>query len=418
MNKFMIIVGHTYTNRLKSKAFMITTLITLLFVMAFANLETIIGLFSGEDEEERVAVVEEGANLFEHLQGQLEPYESEVKVEKFEGTEQEAKDAVTDGDYVGVLSVSLAEDNIPQGTYYTEQISEYKVSSLLEQALQQLKVTVASQSAQVEQATINEIMSPVAFEKVSLKEDAKTEEELSQTRGLVYIMLFLLYFGVLMYGSMISTEVATEKSSRVMEILISSVSPVKQMFGKIFGIALLGLTQFGLIVLVGYIAVQQNKEFLDSTSISSYLGFSNIEISTLIYAIVFFLLGYMLYATIAAVLGSLVSRTEDAQQVMTPMILLIVVAFFLAMTGLSNPEATYVTVTSFIPLFTPMLMFLRVGMLEVPMWEVAISLVILVATIVALGIIGGRIYRGGVLLYGRSSSFKDIKKALQLTKKE
>lgn len=414
----MIIVGHTYTNRLKSKAFMITTLITLLFVMAFANLETIIGLFSGEDEEERVAVVEEGANLFEHLQGQLEPYESEVKVEKFEGTEQEAKDAVTDGDYVGVLSVSLAEDNIPQGTYYTEQISEYKVSSLLEQALQQLKVTVASQSAQVEQATINEIMSPVAFEKVSLKEDAKTEEELSQTRGLVYIMLFLLYFGVLMYGSMISTEVATEKSSRVMEILISSVSPVKQMFGKIFGIALLGLTQFGLIVLVGYIAVQQNKEFLDSTSISSYLGFSNIEISTLIYAIVFFLLGYMLYATIAAVLGSLVSRTEDAQQVMTPMILLIVVAFFLAMTGLSNPEATYVTVTSFIPLFTPMLMFLRVGMLEVPMWEVAISLVILVATIVALGIIGGRIYRGGVLLYGRSSSFKDIKKALQLTKKE
>ena len=220
-----------------------------------------------------------------------------------------------------------------------------------------------------------------------------------------------------MYANMIATEVATEKTSRVMEVLISSVSPVQQMFGKILGIALLSITQMILFFGVGYLAVKGSLSDMNE-GFFSVMGFGDTRISTIIYAMIFTLLGYLLYATLAACLGSIVSRVEDVQQAVTPMMLLIVAAFMLAMFGLGDPSATYITVTSFFPFFTPMLMFLRVGMLDVPFWEVSLSIIILVASIVVLAVFGARVYKGGVLMYGSSKSLKNIKRALQLTRKE
>lgn len=138
--------------------------------------------------------------------------------------------------------------------------------------------------------------------------------------------------------------------------------------------------------------------------------------STIVYAVVFFLLGYLLYATLAAFLGSLVSRIEDAQQMMMPMTFLVMIGFFLAMAGLGNPSASYITVLSYIPFFTPMLMFLRVGMLDLPVWAGLSGVAVMVVTIVFMAIAGARIYRGGVLLYGKSNSLKNILKALQMSK--
>lgn len=136
------------------------------------------------------------------------------------------------------------------------------------------------------------------------------------------------------------------------------------------------------------------------------------------YAFVFFLLGYFLYATLAAFLGSLVSRIEDVNQLITPMTYLLIIGFMIAMFGLVKPDATFITVTSYIPFFTPMLMFMRVGMLNLPIWEPILGIVILLVTIILFAIFGAKVYKGGVLLYGKSSSFKDIKKAMQLTKNE
>ncbi|WP_338379139.1 ABC transporter permease, partial [Enterococcus faecium] len=138
----------------------------------------------------------------------------------------------------------------------------------------------------------------------------------------------------------------------------------------------------------------------------------------IIYGVIFFILGYFLYATLAAFLGSLVSRIEDVQQMITPMTLLVVAGFMIAMFGLGQPEVGFITATSFIPFFTPMIMFLRVGMLNIPFWVVGLSIGLLVATIILLAVFGARVYRGGVLMYGKSTSFKDIKTALQLTKKK
>ena len=287
----------------------------------------------------------------------------------------------------------------------------------LEMALQGIKGQIAASKLQLTPEQLSKLSEPVQFERVALKENAKTQEELSEARGLVYVLLFVIYFAVIMYANMIAMEVATEKSSRVMEILISSVSPIKQMFGKILGIALLSLTQMAFLLGVGYYFVKRNLESLEG-GFFEFLGFQNIPVSTVIYAIIFFLLGYFLYATLAAFLGSLVSRIEDVNQMITPMTMLVVAGFMIAMFGLNQPDTTFMTISSYIPFFTPMLMFMRVGMLELPVWEPILGIAILIASIVVLAIFGARVYKGGVLMYGKSNSFKDIKKALQLTKEK
>ncbi|WP_449539297.1 ABC transporter permease [Ferdinandcohnia sp. Marseille-Q9671] len=416
MNKFWIILFHTYVSKLKTKSFIITTLITALIIVGLANIQSIIEKFDGDDTS-NVAVLADSPDLYQAYEQTLSAISSEIVLEKMEGSETDAEDKVVSEEITGYLILTESDEGLPQGTYKASSITDSGVTTQLEQALQQLKVTIATTKAGLTADQIEQLYSPVQFEKVALEENAKSEEELSQARGLVYVLLFVIYFAVIMYANMIAMEVATEKSSRVMEILISSVSPIKQMFGKILGIALLSLTQFAVILAVGYGSLKQSMNGMEGGFFEVF-GFGDLPISTFVYAGIFFILGYFLFATLAAFLGSLVSRIEDVQQMITPMTLLIVAAFMIAMFGLTKPESSFITITSYIPFFAPMIMFLRVGMLTLPTWEIALSIGILVLTITLLAIFGARVYKGGVLMYGKSSSFKDIRKALQLTKNE
>jgi ABC-2 type transport system permease protein len=412
MNKFWIILWHTYVTKLKAKSFIITTIITSVLVFAVTNLNHIIEFFN-KDEKKTVAVIDETGTLYKPLQMQLQKSgEKDIQLQPFNGSEDEAKKNVQRKKWDAFLTLAYDNKQLPKATYYANTIADSDTPNKLQQALQQLKTTLATTKIGLKPEQVTQLYEPVPFHKVALEKNAKTEEELNQARGLVYILLFAMYMFVLMYGGMIASEVATEKSSRVMEILISSASPVQQMFGKIIGVALLSLTQFVVLFAIGFSSLESSgKELLQ------FLGFKHIPVSTFVYAIIFFLLGYFLYATLFAVLGSMVSRVEEMQPMITPVTLLVVAAFFIAMFGLNAPESSFITVTSFIPFFAPMIMFLRVGMLNVASWEIALSIALLIATIGLFAFFGAKIYRGGVLMYGKSTSLKDIKKAIQLTKK-
>ncbi|KAA0547512.1 ABC transporter permease [Bacillus sp. BGMRC 2118] len=417
MNKFWIILLHTYMNKLKSKSFIITTIVTALFIFGISNLENIINYFD-KDEKTTVSVIDETGEILPFLEQQVKGTDDQLVLEKYDGVLEQAEKEVTEGKYEGVLTLSYNDDGLPKGTYKANSITNSDATFTIQTALQQVKVALATNQLGLDEAQIAQLYEEVEFETIALEENAKTEEELNSARGIVYILLFMIYMAVILYANMIAMEVATEKSSRVMEILISSVSPVKQMFGKILGIALLSITQFTVLLVVGYLSIKQTLETTDESGFLQFVGLDNIPATTIIYAVIFFILGYLLFATLAAVLGSLVSRIEDVQQMITPMTLLVVAAFMIAMFGLSDPENSFITITSFIPFFAPMIMFLRVGMLNVPGWEIALGIGLLAATIILLALFGARVYRGGVLLYDKSSSFKDVKKALQLTKKE
>lgn len=414
MNKFFHVMAHTYLTRLKSKSFIISTLVTLAFVFAIANIDRIFTAFESADAVDNIAVLDESGELYERLLAEVE----QMNLMNYTGSEAQAEADLKAGDIDGYLLLSM-EEGIPAAIYKAESVTEQTAPRQLQQALQHVKESLVTAKLALDQEQIAQIYAPIVFEKVSLGESAKTEEQMMIASVLVYILLFVIYMSVILFGSMIATEVATEKSSRVMEILISSSSPVQQMFGKIFGIALLGLTQYVLIFGIGFISVQQRMTTAtEEFGLNEIIDFASFPYELIFYALLFFLLGYFLYATLSAMLGSLVSRIEDVQTLIAPMNMLIVVAFFIAMFGMNSPDSIIVTVTSYIPFFAPMIMFLRIGLLSLPAWEIALSITILLASVVIMALISARVYRGGVLMYGKFSSWKDLKKAFALSKKE
>lgn len=420
MREFMIIFKQAFTTKAKTKSFIITTSIMIAAVFLFANMEKIIDTVKGatggdKDSVEVLQVLDESGVLAERLKMQLESNESGIKVELSSKSENALTEQVKEGEIDSFVTLGLDDTNTIQANYISMSAMDFSLPMMLEEALKSIQTEMKAEELSLSGEQVQTLFAPIQFEQQSVSPSAKSQEELSQARGLVYVLMFLIYFAVIVYSSMIATEVAAEKSSRVMEILISSVSPVKHMFAKVLGIGSLGLLQMVLLGLAGYIALKTTgSEMADG--FFSVFGFSNMNVGTLVYALVFFLLGYFLFATLAALLGSLVSRTEDVQQIIMPMTLLIVAGFMIAATGLGNPEMAYIKYASFFPFFAPLVMFLRVGMLELPVWEPLLSIAIMLVTIFLLGFFGARVYRGGVLMYGPSRSLKDIKKAIQLGK--
>ncbi|PAQ14439.1 hypothetical protein CD798_11275 [Bacillaceae bacterium SAOS 7] len=413
MNSFWLMLSQSYINKFKTKAFLLTTIIVAIVIMAGANFEKIVGVFDEEDEKTKLAAVDESGTLLQPLKQQLSAQNSDIQlIEATKQTEAQLTKAVENEKYEGYILLKRNEQGLPTATYKALSVANSTLVNEISQALQMIKGQEMASKLKLSPEEMALWNAPVDVEKVALAKEAKSEEEMMQAQALVYILLFFIYLSVIIYANMIASEVAIEKSSRVMEILISSVSPVKQMFAKIIGIGLLGMTQMAIWFGVAYYAFSSQSD----DSVVSLLGLTTVSAPLLIYAIVFFILGYFLYATIAALLGSLVSRLEDVQQMMMPLTFSVMIGFFLSMYGLGNPESSFITITSFIPFFTPMIMFVRVGMLNIPVWEVATGVGILLVSIILLAVIGARIYRGGVLIYGKSSSLKDIKKAIQLSK--
>lgn len=419
MREFWIIFKQAYLTKAKTKSFVITTVIMIAAIFLFANvskiIDTIQNVSGGGDSEETLQVIDHSGVLIDRLEAQFSGNETGIKVEIANESEQQLTDQVTAGEIDSFITLSLDDSKTIHANYTTMSMMDFSLPSSIQDALQSIQTEMNAAELSLSGEQVQALFTPIQFEQQNVSPSAKSEEELNQARILVYVLMFVIYFAVILYSNMIATEVATEKSSRVMEILISSVSPVKHMFAKVLGIGSLGLTQILVYGLAGFIAFKTAATEIPG-GLTDFFSISDINPTTLVYAVVFFLLGYFLYATLAALLGSLVSRTEDVAQMIMPMTMLIVIAFILAATGLSNPEWGYLQIASYIPFFAPLVMFLRVGMLDLPMWEPLLSIGIMIVTIFILGWFGARVYKGGVLMYGPSRSLKDIKKAIQLGK--
>lgn len=418
MREFMLIFKQAFITKGKAKSFIITTAIMIAAIFLMANLSNIINTVqkvTSHDEIETLYVVDESAVLFDRLQEQFDIGDVDAELVLSQEDTETLKEKVRNNEIDMLLTLRLNEGRSIESTYYSMKSMEFTMPMMIEDALQTVQTEIKAEELALSKEDVQTLFTLVQFETESLSPSSKSEEELNQARGLVYVLMFLIYFAVIFYSSMIATEVATEKSSRVMEILISSVSPVKHLFAKVLGIGALGLLQMALLGVSAFVAMKTTSgEAVDGAL--ALFGFSNMGMTTIMYAIVFFLLGYFLYATLAGLLGSLVSRVEDVNQVILPMTFLVIIAFFLAMSGIGNPDLAYIKYTSYIPFFAPLVMFLRVGMLDLPMWEPLLSIGIMLVTIFLLGWFGARVYKGGVLMYGSSRSLKDIKKAIQLGK--
>lgn len=425
MNKLSTVIRFTFMNRVRAKSFVVTTLIFAIVLSLLINLPAIISRFSSSSNEPVKIGVIGPENEVTRTLTSLYDSRPEEKLQivplgdagSREANDKLGKDKLEANEIKGYLEfVEDSAAGFPQVTYHAAASMDFAMESKLRSALQEVKTELAVKEIGLSAEQRAKLNAPVSIRTVQIQEGAsgKTESQMKVAYALVYALLFLLYMTVIGYGNMVATEITAEKSSRVMEVLISSVSPLRQMFGKIIGICLLGLVQIVvfLVVCAANLLIPQNIEQLQSLQID----LADVQLSLLGYLILFYLLGYLIYATIFAAIGSLVSRTEDVGQAIMPAMLLIIVAFMIAMFGLQNPSAPFVVAMSYVPFFSPLLMFLRIGMSDPALWEVWLSIGITVAAIVALGWLAAKIYRVGVLMYGKRPSLKELRKAMRAFK--
>ena len=224
-----------------------------------------------------------------------------------------------------------------------------------------------------------------------------------------YILVFGLYFVILMYGQLIASAVASEKSNRAMEVLVTSTKATNLIFGKVIGGALAGFAQFFVVIATGIITYNLNSKAWNNS-----LDFLfKIPAEVLLNFALFGILGYLFYAFIYGALGALVSRTEDISASATPITIIFVGVFMVSMIGMQNTESILLKVASFVPFSSFMAMFVRVSMGSVELWEVLLSLAILAVSTVLIGILAAKIYRMGTLRYGNPIKLKDALKGLK-----
>ncbi len=217
------------------------------------------------------------------------------------------------------------------------------------------------------------------------------QEAGDETRGAIaYAGLLLLYMAVLLYGTWILSGVTEEKSNRVVEVLLSSIKPWQLLAGKIAGIGTLGIAQFAGTILVAFIALK----------VTGTVDFPDLDFISVFNLVLWFILGFLLFAVMFGAAGSLVSRMEDAQNVAFPMSLVAVAGFFVSIAALSNPDGAAATIGTFVPFTAPFVVPVRAALQAIPLWQYLAAVVLTMGTITGLVFIAGRIYAGGLLRYG------------------
>ncbi len=438
MNRLGTVIGFTFRQKARTKSFIITTLVLALLITLGMNLPYIISLFKGEGtggsgttaaEHQRLGLIagnqtEVARQLEQFTKGQSNPAAIWVRYDSVQAPamQQALKNGKLQG-YVQFTDPAAKGDAFPKVEYVSvEKKPSPAVITLVQTGLQEAKVKAIVGDKSLTSDQIREISTPVIVNSREADSPSEVggavgteEKETSMINyGLVYVLMILFFTSSMMTGNMIAAEVTSEKSSRIMEILITSVSPLTQMFGKIIGIFLVGLLQIAVFaaVVCANLMLPHNNVILSSAG----LDLSQLNIAVLGYGLIFYILGYFLYAVLFAAVGSIVSRTEELGQAIMPITVLSLAAFYIGIFNIAAPDTIFIKVAGYIPFFSPTVMLLRIGLERASLLEIWLSLAILVASILLFGWLAAKIYRTGVLMYGKRPSFKELRKAMKAYK--
>lgn len=405
MKQFFAVFEYEMGTYLKKRPFQIVTLLLMVLIAVgltlprfFASSEEssstgLEGQFIAVVASDKMGVTSE--QLSAMLNQSLGAGEGEI-FQPYSGTREELMQDVEEGNY----NDGLLFDSFLQYTRITGTVSLYdQFSAVLQEVLLQNYRAQAMAESGMSQEQVQQILSAQVQETLEQTESGKNQ---ANSYLFTYLLIMLLYMAIIFYGQMVASSVATEKSSRAMELLITSARPSSLMFGKVFGAGCAGLLQFVLILGTAYGAYQINEPYYTG-AMSVMKSLFNLPVETLLFALVCFVMGFFIYAFMFAALASLVSRLEDLSNVITPATMLFVVVFFIVIVALNTGEVDtpLMIACSYIPLTSPMAMFVRFTMGEVAVWEVAVSVVLMAAGAAALGYLGAAIYRVGVLMYGK-----------------
>ena len=410
MKQFGKILKFELKNYAKNKAFVGVTIFLMVVIAIVMFFPRITALFESDDPSDTTA------DLSVMLVKADDPTQADMVKETFAASFTDYDVQITDAE------ISVIKDKITSGdvecafvmtgatsfTYYVDNLSMYDMNpDIATGVLQQIYQMNAMINGGMSAEDATGVMSiQINGEVESLGKDQM------QNFFYTYIMIFALYMVILLYGQMVAMSVATEKSSRAMELLITSTKPINMMFGKVLAACMAGLVQLVAIFGSALVFYNVNKSYWGDNGIIDSIF--NIPPELFVYMLIFFLLGFLIYAFLYGAISSTVSKLEDINTAVQPVTFLFVIGFMVVMFSMSSGSVDNVlmTVCSYIPFTSPMAMFTRIAMSTVPWYEIAISIGILVASTFGIGILSAKIYRVGVLMYGTSPKISNIIKAV------
>ncbi|MBE5817523.1 MAG: ABC transporter permease [Clostridiales bacterium] len=347
-------------------------------------------LVYAEDETLSTLVKEYFANAF-----------ADYDVKAVKDSVESIKESVVTGE----AECAFVMNSAASYTYYVNNLSMYDTNT-------EIANSVLQEVYRINAMIQNGLSPDIAGEIMSVQIESITEtlgKDQMQNFFYTYIMIFALYMVILLYGQMVATNVATEKSSRAMEVLVTSAKPTSMMFGKVLASCIAGFSQLVLVFGTAILLYNVNKESLSNPLIASIF---DIPVELFIYLIVFFVLGFLIYAFMFGAVGSTASKLEDINTSVMPITYLFIIAFMVVMFSMTSGSVdnAAMLICSYIPFTSPMAMFTRICMSTVLWYEIAISIVILIASTIGIGVLSAKIYRVGVLLYGTPPKIGNILK--------
>lgn len=431
MNKISIIIAREFNERVRKKSFIITTILTPLLMLALMTVPTLIMVFAKGETKHLLVIDESGI-----IAPGLESNEDII----FEPTDQTLDQVRANTDLFGALWIGKdIVDNPKNVKLYTSSSSsislENEITSQMERIIENERLK------RYDIANLDQIMKDVKVD-VSLSayrtDLAEGEEPTEATSsGLSYVLGFVmgmvLYMFIVIYGSMVMTSVIEEKGSRVLDVLVTSVSPFQLMTGKILGVVSVAATQVVIwaILICGVGAALMSAlvpaDMMETvraveagTMTSAQAGMDADLISAVsmatnptqmvmmfVYLLLFLVGGFLFYSALFAAAGSSVDSVQDAQQLQTPIMIPIIVGFFIMMAVFEDPNSTVAFWGSIIPFTSPIVMIARIPS-QIPSWQIILSLVLLYASVAAMIWLAARIYRVGILMHGKRPSFKEL----------
>lgn len=410
MQQFGKIFNFELKYYLKNKVFVGVTVFLVLLIAGVMCFPRISAMFDKEEtagaaEDFAVMLVKaEDANQAEMIQQAFAVSFTDYQVQITNEDTKTIKEKITSGD----AECAFVMAGPTAYTYYVNNLSMYDVNTeIANEVLQSIYQMNAMISSGMTAEQAGEVMNiPISGEVESLGKDQ------IQNFFYTYIMIFALYMVILLYGQMVATNVATEKSSRAMEVLITSAKPTSMMFGKVLASCLAGLIQLVAVFGSALLFYNLNKSYWGDNAIVESIF--NIPPELLVFMLVFFILGFLIYAFMFGAVGSTASKLEDINTSVMPITMLFIIAFCVVMFSMSsgNIDNTVMKVCSYIPFTSPMAMFTRIAMSTVPWYEIVVSVVILIGSTVGVGFVSAKIYRVGVLLYGTTPKIGSVIKAV------
>ncbi|WP_346917367.1 ABC transporter permease [Clostridium sp.] len=428
MDNFWKVTKFTVAQQVKGKAFKISTTIILITVLILTSLINFIPAFSGKDEDSKeatngtmnvgieTAYYMDDSDLGIDLEPAIKAVLPNLKFEK--ATESRAsilEKLQTTEDKTVLVSIS----NEAVG-YYVEVITPTSniVSSEDGQILAQAVSNVLNNSrlinAGVSQEDLEKLSTPINTQVFTAGDQDDTFEDIIIKSVFPMVACMLLFYIIYFYGYWVASSIVAEKTSRVMELLLTSTKPMELVVGKCVGMGFLAITQFASILLTAYISFVGSgaivKKFIDTSAnifdISAILG--RIPVLQLISIILFFILGYVLYAVLNALVGATISKLEDLNTALMPISFISIMAFYLAFAAIMAPESTIGTIATYVPFSAPFYIPSMILSGTVGMVEMGVSLLILISTIVVLTLFTARIYSVVILHTGNRLKIKDL----------